>query len=61
MSPTEDPKIIDLINGVAKDVLTSEGDGAVRASPPFQSLEFFPPRTDKVYVPSEIVAKSVAW
>lgn len=47
MSPTEDPKIIDLINGVAKDVLTSEGDGAVRASPPFQSLEFFPPRTDK--------------
>lgn len=51
MSFSEDPKIIDLINSVAKDAV--EGDGKTSAPKNiFQSLEFFPPRTDTVRHPT---------
>lgn len=42
--PKDDPKIIDLIHSAAKDGLEG-GDGP---SSPFQSLEYFPPRTTEV-------------
>lgn len=41
MSTEPDPKIIDLIQASAKDALPGGDSG-------FQSLEFFPPRTDTV-------------
>lgn len=47
MSPAEDPKIVELISGLAKDVMTN-GEGEDSSSKAFQSLEFFPPRTDAV-------------
>ncbi|CAM9825862.1 unnamed protein product, partial [Choristocarpus tenellus] len=41
MSTDQNPKIIDLIHAQLKDAFNSEGENVA----PFQSLEFFPPRT----------------
>lgn len=45
MTPENDAKIIDLIKASAKEGLSSEGNASQ-----FQSLEFFPPRTDQVFL-----------
>lgn len=45
MTSEPDPKIIDLIQASAKEALAIEGGAR------FQSLEFFPPRTDTVGFP----------
>lgn len=49
MTSQPDAKIIDLIQASAKEALSGDGVGGDGG---FQSLEFFPPRTDMVRLAS---------